>query len=454
MFDFDSSLFWYKLVFIAELLLIEMLFTYKLKKRTHFPLRLTAMIATCFVATFLFPILFYNAAYSSAMFTVLFAVTMVTLKFVYDEPWRVIVFGALAAYTTQHLAYEVYTFFILAFGLDNGASIGAYSDDGDLSSYTPWTALVYGASYAVVYWLMFLFFGDRITGKDTEARIGSVKLIALSGCVIFVNIVLNAVVTYNSQINYDTIYLMTAHVSNILCCIFAILLQFGIFARKRLENELFTISQLWAKDKEQYHLSKETIDTINLKCHDLRHQIREIGNRRVLDESVIKEIESTIQIYDSAVKTGNEALDVVLTEKSLQCSKNAITFSCVADGKSFDFMSPSDIYSLFGNALENAVEAVTSISDQEKRLINLVIHRSGSLLSIRLDNCTDKEVKIINGMPVTDKADKQYHGFGTKSIRAIAEKYGGDLSFSFENGLFSMKLMFPIPSGNVQDMST
>ena len=321
MFDFTSQMFWYKLVFMAELLLAELLFTYKLKKRGRYVLRALLAAAFCMGIAFVFYIVSYNALFTSVMFLALFGISALTLKFIYDEPWTTLIFCALAAYTTQHLAYEVYTFFIIITGLDSGMAMGAYGDgSGETSPYNGWTAIVYIASYSVLYWLMFVLFGDRIN-RNEDLSLKNIKLISLSGCIIVINIVLNAIVTYNSEANYDKVYLCVAHISNILCCLFALLLQFGMVTRKKLEHERDMVRHLWEKDKEQYTLSKENIDIINLKCHDLRHQIREIGNRRVLDEDAIKEIESAIKIYDGAVKTGNEALDVILTEKSLYCQK-------------------------------------------------------------------------------------------------------------------------------------
>lgn len=57
------------------------------------------------------------------------------------------------------------------------------------------------------------------------------------------------------------------------------------------------------------------------------------------------------------VHTGNDALDAILSEKGLACEQGGIAFRCMADGAAVGFMAPTDIYSLFGNALDNAIEA-------------------------------------------------------------------------------------------------
>lgn len=69
----------------------------------------------------------------------------------------------------------------------------------------------------------------------------------------------------------------------------------------------------------------------------------------------------------TVARTGNETLDIVLTDKLLYCEKNNVTITCIADGKSLSFMSEEDIYSLFGNALDNAVLAVEQLPEPYQR---------------------------------------------------------------------------------------
>ena len=83
-------------------------------------------------------------------------------------------------------------------------------------------------------------------------------------------------------------------------------------------------------------------------------------------EKYLKELEQSVQIYDAMVKTGNEALDTLLTEKSLYCEAHGIKISCVVDGKSLAFLDPVDLYAILGNALDNAVEGVSGFSDKTK----------------------------------------------------------------------------------------
>ena len=120
---------------------------------------------------------------------------------------------------------------------------------------------------------------------------------------------------------------------------------------------------------EQYNLSKENIEIINRKYHDLKHQIAVVRAERNSDkrEQYLQEMENDIKMYEAQNKTGNKVLDTILTGKHLYCVQHEINFTCVADGMLLDFMNLMDICTIFGNALDNAIECVEKIGDKSKR---------------------------------------------------------------------------------------
>ena len=123
-------------------------------------------------------------------------------------------------------------------------------------------------------------------------------------------------------------------------------------------------------ERRQHKLSEDTIALINMKCHDLKHQVSALCRQGQVDPALMEEIGQTVAVYDSDVQTGNGALDVVLTEKSFRCEREHISFSCMLDGRLFDFMAAADIYSLFGNALDNAIESVVG-EPEDHRFISI-----------------------------------------------------------------------------------
>ena len=208
---------------------------------------------------------------------------------------------------------------------------------------------------------------------------------------------------------------------------------------------LMILKLLLKKEQEQYRLSKENIAIINQKCHDLKHQIRAV--RQASEEEkdqYLQEMEESIRIYEAIVKTGNEVLDTILTEKSLYCKDREITISCVADGRLLEFINHMDLYSLFGNALDNAIEAVEKFEDKEKRQIDVLIYRQQNFLVVNIINPMQETLILENEMPVTSKKDKSLHGFGIRSMKYIVKKYDGFFNISQEDGCFSLKFLFPI----------
>lgn len=202
-------------------------------------------------------------------------------------------------------------------------------------------------------------------------------------------------------------------------------------------------AQLLHSEQARFAQDKAIHDAINIKCHDIRHQIAALGEKGYRKE--LKEIGSLVNIYDAAVRSENTALDVVLSNKSLACLNKSITFSCIADGRQLDFMADEDVYALFGNILDNAIDAVSQIADPERRVISLSVRVRAGCLIIEEENFFEGEIHFDDGLPVTSKEDKNYHGFGMQSIRMLTERYEGDIQLESDQGIFKLSIMLPVP---------
>lgn len=222
--------------------------------------------------------------------------------------------------------------------------------------------------------------------------------------------------------------------------------------------ELYTIQEVNALQNvvdlqyANYRQSQESIDLVNRKYHDLKHQITalraDLGRPQKLD--CLDQLERDIRVYESRSETGNKVLDAILTAKSAHCLDRGITLTCLADGAVLDFMGVVEVSALFGNALDNAIEGVDKLSDPEQRLIRLSVTRQRGFLCVKVENrCVDGLV-IDGELPRTTKADISLHGYGLKSIRATAEKYGGSVTVQAEQGWFTLGIVIPIPPGAVQ----
>ncbi len=213
---------------------------------------------------------------------------------------------------------------------------------------------------------------------------------------------------------------------------------------KELEDEKATLVSLLELQAHQSETSKKEQEILNMKFHDMKHQINLLKEMNGEDKNkTLNELEKVIDIYGDYAKTGNDALDIILTQKSLLCTKENITFTYIIDGNAFSFMSASDISSLFGNLIDNAIEAVSK-EEGDYRLIKISASLKNGFLSLIEENYVTEKVKFSsNGLPISTKENQIYHGYGTKSIKYIAQKYGGTFSFEQKGNRFKVSLLFP-----------
>lgn len=214
----------------------------------------------------------------------------------------------------------------------------------------------------------------------------------------------------------------------------------------RVRKELERMESFVKNQYLQFQQSKESIELINYKYHDLKHQIAAIREEKDLEkrEDYLRQMEEDIIMYEAQNKTGNPVLDQVLTSKSLFCAKNDISFTCVADGSLLNFMNTMDLCSIFGNALDNAVESVMKISEKEKRLIHTSVYAQKNFLVIRFENYNEEELNFQEGLPKTTKKDRDFHGYGIKSIKHTVKKYNGMINIRSNNQWFQLQILIPL----------
>ena len=433
-----TSLFVYKMQFMAALLIAQGLFLLRLPVRSRFPLRAAAAAVGCFLAALAFPILSYDALYISVMFLAFFALTIPAARFCFGAGWRGCVFCTVAGYSVQHLASVCYDMALTIAGFSGSTQV--YSNAP--ARFDPIPAAIFLEVYALVYWALYQLFARRMK-KGEDMDIQRPSLLVLVALTVLVEIVLNAVVIYHKYENLDLVYYLAASLANVVCSLSVLVVLFSLLFQKSLEAELEVVYQMWRQEQKQYEISKQTIDLINVKCHDMKHQIRAISRQAAIDPAALEEMESVISIYGTIVKTGSQALDIILAEKNLYCQKNGVTISCIADGAKLDFMTDSDIYSLFGNLLDNAIRSVTAL-EPDKRVISFSVRAERAFLSINSHNYYGGEVRMERGLPVSNQAETGYHGFGVKSMALIVEKYGGTISFHAKSQVFNVNILFPL----------
>ena len=214
----------------------------------------------------------------------------------------------------------------------------------------------------------------------------------------------------------------------------------------RHENR--TMHDFISNKMRYYEMSHDGIVTLQTKCHDLKHQIAAIRSEagKADFEEHLSELENSINEYSTVIECGNKTVDIVLTEKNILCLPHQVKFSYMINGALFDFLTEREIYSLFGNALDNALEAASKVSDPANRMITLKSNARSGLVVLQVENTYEGEL-VLNedDLPNTTKTGSG-HGFGLRSIRHIAEKHQGSMSLRAENGVFRLSVvMVPDP---------
>lgn len=219
----------------------------------------------------------------------------------------------------------------------------------------------------------------------------------------------------------------------ILCC------------ENMVRHELAAVQNVLQNQYQQYKQARESVDLINIKYHDMKHQIQYLRTEQDTQKrnAFLDQMEQDIRQYELQNKTGNPVIDTLLTSKSLYCAKHGITLTCVADGKLLSFMSTMDLCSIFGNALDNATESVLKIKDKEKRLIHVTVARMNEFVMIRVENYYEGKLRAEAGHFLSTKQDAENHGYGIRSIRYTAEHYDGVVQINAENNWFDLKILIP-----------
>lgn len=421
--------------FSWQLYMLEWIFTGQLERRPHFYARLAAIAAAYLAGGYLLiagvqriPANYYMAAVP--YYLGLFGISLLVLKALWVTGFKDVLFIGTAGYALQHISYSVRCIVSALIPLAGEPAATHLSQIHDHTSVI---------SYVLVAVVAYLILA-RPSAYREQIKSVSLEMVLLSMTVLLISCVLSVLATAQTG---GTLLNAICSMYAIVSCLLGLTVQFDIARYNRLETDNLILEQLLAQERRQHEISKENIDLINMKCHDLKHEIKALEqvDNRAMRTRLIDEMNEHIMIYDSTVKSGNDTIDLILTEKSLICQKERIKFSYIIDGSRLAFMDVADMYVLFGNALDNAIEAVRQ-EPEERRIISLNIQQTGEMLLIHLENYCSRSVLFTDGLPETAKEDKANHGFGTRSIRYLVEKYHGFVEMRQDEDKFILEILF------------
>ncbi|MDO4619921.1 MAG: ATP-binding protein [Lachnospiraceae bacterium] len=436
---------WSKISYMVQILAACGLFWAPAKKRSHRYIRLVASVL--FFLAFSWILTGFHATDDpgelSLQFWVLYIFSAVGfIWFNLESSLLEALYAGICGCGIQHIAFDFYMLILMIVNQD--ASMALNSEQPGL-----WGGMISVIIYAAVYAVAYFFFSSKLVERG-HYRVHRDAVIPLATMILLIWVIsileLSSLSGFEAGIYNHIIY----RIMDALCCFYVLWVQINQKDKLSLIRELDGINAAARQQQMQYQMTSETIDSINRKCHDMKHQIRAL--RHQTDEKELQEylneIENDVMIYDVALKTGNKALDTVLMEKGLFCKEHNIQWSCMVDGTKLDFMKLEDIYAIFGNALDNAVRAVMALKEDEKKVISVKILEQNQLLMIQIQNYYEGELKFQDGLPVTTRKNTRDHGFGMKSIRHTAEKYNGIITVQARDHMFMLQILIPAGFSN------
>lgn len=413
-------------MYCIESIMCYVVFFIRFPRKKHLAARVVLLLPLTGCALHLIaPLLGQNSIFAFFYYVLVFGIYLAAFHFCFETTWEQALYISSAGKATQHLINQIVE--LAGLFVDPSGSLTnrtALYFVGDILLYIPFCLVAY------------FTFSKRLElspskNDSFQKRMNLTSLAILFVCTGITRFAKGSAVSDQNALIAQNLYAIT-------CCVLCLLMQTELCKQASMTKEIDLIRLLWSEDGRQFKDRKETIELINIKCHDIRHKLDDYQLPLSTEEK--NELKSLIHIYDQTYQTGNAALDVLLEKYALLHQTDRIQLSFMGDGSCLGFLTESEIYSLFGNALENATEAVSAL-EEEKRQVSMIIRTGGDIVSISVTNFYKGELHFEDGLPLTTHANSEdLHGYGMKSIRAIARKYGGDVSIKAENNVFELNI--------------
>ena len=158
-------------------------------------------------------------------------------------------------------------------------------------------------------------------------------------------------------------------------------------------------------------------------------------------QKYVKQISDEFQRTVPKVYTGIKILDFILEQKRVVAQKSGIRYEIDTMLLTGIPTTEQETCALFGNLLDNAIEACCLVKTEEK-WIKIQIQQINQLLSIELLNTFEIPCIRKQGVFETIKEERSVHGYGIKSMRRIVDKYQGIITYEEKEKIFTTKITF------------
>lgn len=245
--------------------------------------------------------------------------------------------------------------------------------------------------------------------------------------------------------NPESIWILIA--STVL--FFANIIVYVIYERAEMNTqklmELELANQKNEIDMQYLNLIEKKNQSMQVMAHDYKNHFLTISSMTESDEikEYINGLLGEISKLNNMGKTQNRLLDVILSKYTSVCEEKNIELEIDVVTDNLTIMSNNDISSLFNNLLDNATESAEK--SIKKKVLVQITNVMNSYRKISVINSCDIQPSTKNGELVTNKENKELHGFGTKSIKKIVDKYDGELDWEYDKKSKQFKFTILIP---------
>lgn len=209
-----------------------------------------------------------------------------------------------------------------------------------------------------------------------------------------------------------------------------------------MEKRLSDIRDDYDKQQEMAEEIRRIQQQIGLLKHDMKNHTLVIlsyleENKTEEARQYAGEILDKLNRMYTYVNVGNSLLSYIINSKLSMAKEQGIEIKAEIENLSFSYMDSVDFSSLLNNMLDNAVNGALE-SEGKKLEVNIVSEKGFDVITVK--NSIDGSVLKDNPELTTSK-EEPGHGYGMKQMKAVTEKYEGNIDIYEKDGMFVVRVM-------------
>ena len=232
---------------------------------------------------------------------------------------------------------------------------------------------------------------------------------------------------------------------NVLCIVSvaAVIIYMALFyTYQQIRNDRISQQAIYDNLKKQYLGLQRIYDLNNQQMHNIKHELIYICN--CLEKNKIscayessKKYLEKFDLIERKIWTGFSSFDFVLNYKKAEFDRKRINFFLDIDIQQIE-IPEDDLMIILGNLLDNAMEAAEKC---ENKYIKLKSRNINNMLLLKIENSSTQLPQVKNGVFISNKNNKNEHGFGIESVKRIVDEHEGEIHFQYSENYFQVEIL-------------